>query len=119
MVQSRHTIYNRTYDLIARDWDRTPPKPVVEGERVYEGIEDDLAYNDPDAKLIQPADVRRVAYCSVFAGASGCAYGHHEFWNYRSSAGARARIRASARAFPSTRAFSGRRETRCSISAIR
>src|ERR1035437_3247713 len=41
MVQSRHIILNRTYDLIKTDWDRTP-KPVVEGESVYEGIQDDL-----------------------------------------------------------------------------
>jgi len=88
MVQSRHMIYNRTYDLIARDWDRTPPKPVVEGESVYEGIQDELVYNDPNAKLIQPADVRRAAYCSIFAGAAGYAYGSHGVWNYRSSAGA-------------------------------
>jgi hypothetical protein len=88
MVQSRHMIYNRTYDLIARDWDRTPPKPVVEGESVYEGIQDELVYNDANAKLIQPADVRRAAYCSIFAGAAGYAYGSHGVWNYRSSAGA-------------------------------
>ncbi len=87
MVQSRHMIYNRTYDLIATDWLRTPPKPVVEGESVYEGIQDELVYNDPNAKRIQPADVRRAAYCSVFAGAAGYAYGSHGVWNYRSSAG--------------------------------
>jgi len=90
MVQSRHMIYNRTYDLIARDWDRTPPKPVVEGESVYEGIQDELVYNDANAKLIQPADVRRAAYCSIFAGAAGYAYGSHGVWNYRSSQGAAA-----------------------------
>ena len=85
MVQSRHMIYNRTYDLIARDWDRTPPKPVVEGESVYEGIQDELVYNDANAKRIQAVDVRRAAYCSSFAGAAGYAYGSHGVWNYRSA----------------------------------
>jgi len=89
MVQSRHMIYNRTYDLIAADWLRTPPKPVVEGESVYEGIQDELVYNDPNARQIQAVDVRRAAYCSIVAGAAGYAYGSHGVWNYRSSAGAR------------------------------
>jgi hypothetical protein len=86
MVQSRHMVYNRTYELIARDWDRTPPKPVIEGESVYEGIQDELVYNDSNAKRIQAADVRRAAYCSIFAGAAGYAYGSHGVWNYRSAA---------------------------------
>ena len=71
MVQSRHQIVNRTYDLIAEEYARTPPKPVVEGESCYEGIQDDLVYSDPNAKRIQPEDVRRTAYCSLFAGRPG------------------------------------------------
>jgi hypothetical protein len=89
MVQSRHIILNRTYDLITADWDRTPPKPVVEGESVYEGIQDDLVYSDPNAKRIQPEDVRRAAYCSQFAGAAGYAYGSDGVWQYRGISGAR------------------------------
>ena len=87
MVQSRHMILNRTYDLIAADWDRTPPKPVVEGESVYENIQDELVYSDPNAKRIQPEDVRRAAYCSIFAGAAGYAYGSNGVWDYRGSGG--------------------------------
>jgi hypothetical protein len=84
MVQSRHIVLNRTYDLIATDWERFPPKPVVEGESVYEGIVDELITYKPGVPLIQAQDVRRAAYCSVFAGAAGYAYGSQGVWSYSS-----------------------------------
>ena len=84
MVQSRHMVLNRTYDLIATDWDRTPLKPVVEGESVYEGIVDELITYQPGVPIIQDRDVRRAAYCSVFAGAAGYAYGSQGVWGYSS-----------------------------------
>ena len=84
MVQSRHMVLNRTYDLIASEWDRTPPKPVVEGESVYEGIVDELIAWQPGVPIIQAQDVRRAAYCSVFAGAAGYAYGSQGVWSYSS-----------------------------------
>jgi hypothetical protein len=84
MIQSRHIVLNRTYELIARDWDRTPPKPVVEGESVYEGIVDELITWSPGVPIIQAQDVRRAAYTSVFAGAAGYAYGSQGVWGYSS-----------------------------------
>jgi hypothetical protein len=86
MVQSRHIVLNRNYDLIAQEWDRTPPKPVVEGESVYEGIVDDLVTYKPGVPIIQAQDVRRAAYCGVFAGAAGYAYGSQGVWNHTSPA---------------------------------
>ena len=38
MLQTGHTTLNRSYDLVAADWDRIPVKPVVDGEGGYEGI---------------------------------------------------------------------------------
>jgi hypothetical protein len=94
MVQSRHIVMNRSYEIIAQDWQKTPPKPVVDGESCYEGIVDDLVTYKPGIPLIQAQDVRRVAYCAVFAGAAGCAYGSQGVWNYTSPApGAPARTR--------------------------
>ena len=96
MVQSRHMVLNRTYDLIATEWDRMPPKPVVEGESVYEGIVDELIAYQPGVPLIQDRDVRRAAYCSVFAGAAGYAYGSQGVWEHTSPApGAPARASSS------------------------
>ena len=71
MLQTGHTSLNRNYDLVAADYDRIPAKPVVDGEGGYEGIADAMA---PPNK-IEPHDVRRIAYCGVFAGAAGYTYG--------------------------------------------
>jgi len=86
MVQSRHIVMNRSYEMIAQDWQRTPPKPVVDGESAYEGIVDDLITYKPGVPLVQAQDVRRIAYCTVFAGAAGLAYGSQGVWNYTSPA---------------------------------
>jgi len=86
MVQSRHIVMNRSYEMIAQDWQRTPIKPVVDGESAYEGIVDDLVTYRPGVPLIQAQDVRRISYCAVFAGAAGFAYGSQGVWNYSSPA---------------------------------
>jgi hypothetical protein len=71
MLQTGHTSLNRNYDLVSADYDRIPVKPVVDGEGGYEGIADAMA---PPNKM-EPHDVRRIAYCGVFAGAAGYTYG--------------------------------------------
>jgi Protein of unknown function (DUF4038)/Putative collagen-binding domain of a collagenase len=87
MVQSRHIILNRTYELVAQDYARVPVKPVIESESVYEGITSELLPYGPGVATIQPHDVRRAAYLSVFAGAAGYSYGSHGIWDYRGDAG--------------------------------
>jgi uncharacterized protein DUF4038/collagenase-like protein with putative collagen-binding domain len=79
MIQTSHTIWNRSYDLIALDWDRVPAKPVVMGEGGYEGIAD---HTMETVHTIDAADVRRIAYCAFFAGAAGYAYGAQGVWGY-------------------------------------
>ena len=71
MIQSGHTVLNRNYDLVAADYERTPIKPVVDGEGGYEDIADGMV----SGGKILPQDVRRIAYCAVFAGAAGYTYG--------------------------------------------
>ncbi|HYW47534.1 MAG TPA: glycoside hydrolase family 140 protein [Bryobacteraceae bacterium] len=83
MLQTGHTIWNRNYDLVAEDWNRKPVKPVVDGEGGYEGIADGFV---PGGK-IEAHDVRRIAYCALFAGAAGYSYGGHGVWGYRGSSG--------------------------------
>jgi hypothetical protein len=85
MVQTGHRILNRNYELIASDYARVPPKPVVDGESAYEGITDNLANYKPGVKLIQAEDVRRIAYCAVFAGAAGYTYGSQGIFGYESN----------------------------------
>jgi len=71
MLQTGHTSFNRNYDLVAADYGRSPAKPVVDGEGGYEGIADAMV----PPNRIEPHDVRRIAYCGVFAGAAGYTYG--------------------------------------------
>jgi hypothetical protein len=87
MVQSRHIILNRSYELVAETYSYCPPKPVIEGESVYEGITSELLPYKPGVAVIEPHDVRRVAYCAIFAGAAGCAYGGQGVWDHRDSGG--------------------------------
>jgi hypothetical protein len=87
MVQSRHIIASRTYELVAEDYARSPVKPVIESESVYEGITSELLPYGPGVKTVQPHDVRRTAYLSVFAGAAGYGYGSHGIWDYRGDGG--------------------------------
>jgi len=71
MLQTGHTAMNRNYDLVAADWDKIPAKPVVDGEGGYEGISDAMS----PSGVVEPPDVRRIAYTGVFAGAAGYTYG--------------------------------------------
>lgn len=87
MVQSRHIIVNRTAELTAETYAYCPPKPVVEGESVYEGITSELLPYKPGVPVIEAHDVRRIAYCATFAGAAGYAYGSQGVWDHRDSGG--------------------------------
>ncbi|HCO95592.1 MAG TPA: hypothetical protein DIU00_16865 [Phycisphaerales bacterium] len=79
MVQSGHSFENRNYEMIARDYKRHPVKPVVDGEP---GYEDHPSRFDPKYGWLSARDVRRFAYCAVFAGAAGHTYGCHDIWQF-------------------------------------
>jgi hypothetical protein len=79
MIQTSHTIWNRSYDLIGQDWDSVPILPVVMGEGGYEGIAD---HTMETVHSVDAADVRRIAYCAMFAGAAGYTYGAQGVWNH-------------------------------------
>ena len=60
------------------DYDRTPVKPVLDGEPIYE--DHPVSF---DAKRLGhsiAADVRRPLYWNLFTGAFGHTYGHHSVW---------------------------------------
>lgn len=77
MVQSGHQRSSTPHRMIARDYARRPPKPVLNGEPGYEAIPDRL---DTNRFKLDARDVRRFAYWSVFAGACGHTYGANEMW---------------------------------------
>lgn len=79
MRQNGHgTEYNGRYELTRADYNRTPAKPVLDGEPIYE---DHPVHFDPARQGHSiAADVRRAAYWDLFSGAFGHTYGHHSVW---------------------------------------
>ncbi|GIX50363.1 MAG: hypothetical protein KatS3mg132_557 [Limisphaera sp.] len=81
MRQNGHgTEYNGRYELTRADYDRTPTKPVLDGEPIYE---DHPVHFDPARQGHSiAADIRRAAYWDLFSGAFGHTYGHHSVWQF-------------------------------------
>ncbi len=90
MAQTGHcppAAYSVVRKGYARDWGSTtaqtfPPKPVVDGEPVYEHLP--LCFTGPGRATAQ--DIRRSAYHSVFAGGIGWTYGNNDSRQFLSAA---------------------------------
>ncbi len=79
MRQNGHVAeFTGRYDQTRADYHRTPVKPVLDGEPIYE---DHPVSFDPN-KLGHSiaADVRRPLYWDLFTGGFGHTYGHHSVW---------------------------------------
>ncbi len=79
--QTSHGTADQTvpWEKIGRDYARTPVKPVLDAEPLYE----DHPIGFRQAKELGysfDAHVRQTAYWDVFAGACGHAYGNHAVW---------------------------------------
>jgi hypothetical protein len=66
------------YAATYADYQRTPVKPVLDGEPIYEGHP--VAFNAKTRGHSIAADVRRPLYWNLFTGACGHTYGHHSVW---------------------------------------
>jgi hypothetical protein len=89
MLQSGHQIdataygMEESYALIAHDYALTPPKPVLDGEPMYEDTPDAVWIKQSVEGPRGGAEVmRRKAYWAVFAGACGHTYGHNDLFNF-------------------------------------
>ncbi len=79
MRQNGHVAeYGSRYDLTRQDYARTPTKPVIDGEPIYEDIP--VSFTSKSYGHSIAADVRRPLYWDLFAGAFGHAYGHNSVW---------------------------------------
>ena len=79
MRQNGHVVeFNGRYDGTAADYARTPAKPVIDGEPVYE--DHPVSFKAKDLGHSISADVRRPLYWDLFSGACGHTYGHHSVW---------------------------------------
>ncbi len=68
----------RSWERIANDYDKTPTKPVMDAEPLYE--DHPLAFRAGDNGYSFDAHVRQRAYWDTFSGAFGHTYGDHSVW---------------------------------------
>jgi hypothetical protein len=66
------------YDQTRQDYDRTPVKPVLDGEPIYE--DHPVSFDAKKLGHSIAGDVRRPLYWNLFSGAFGHTYGHHSVW---------------------------------------
>jgi len=76
--------YTGHYDKTFEDYSRTPVKPVLDGEPLYEGHP--VSFRAKDLGHSIASDVRRPLYWDLFSGAFGHTYGHHSVWQMWSAA---------------------------------
>lgn len=83
MLQSGHTsarLHNHL--MIAADYARTPPKPCLDGEPIYDDHPDIALPRELNVPYFGAAEVCRAAWQAVFAGACGHTYGCHDIWQF-------------------------------------
>ena len=79
MRQNGHQAeFTGRYDQTRVDYDRTPVKPVIDGEPIYE--DHPVSFDAKKLGHSIAADVRRPLYWDLFSGACGHTYGHHSVW---------------------------------------
>lgn len=79
MRQNGHNVkFNEGYQNTRADYDRTPVKPVLDGEPIYE--DHPVSFRARDLGHSISSDVRRPLYWNLFTGAFGHTYGHHSVW---------------------------------------
>lgn len=80
MTQSGHARHDfDVWDMIQRDFNKIPPKPVLDGEPNYEDHPVDW---DPKKGYFRAYDVRKQLYRSVFSGGCGVTYGHNSIFQF-------------------------------------
>ena len=78
MHQTGHCPNQPTYEKIAHDLSLSPLKPTIDGEPMYE--EHPKCFNAKELGYSEAADIRKIMYWNVFAGAAGQTYGCHAVW---------------------------------------
>ncbi len=79
MRQNGHNVkFTEGFQNTRADYDRTPVKPVIDGEPLYE--DHPVSFRAKDLGHSISSDVRRPLYWDLFSGAFGHTYGHHSVW---------------------------------------
>jgi hypothetical protein len=80
MFQTGHCRENNVWERLQVVYNRTPVKPVLDGETIYE--DHPVCFNARDLGTSSAYDVRKHAYFDVFAGGFGHTYGCHDIWQF-------------------------------------
>lgn len=83
MFQTGHCRDSRVFDKIQSSYNRTPVKPVIDAEPIYE--DHPVCFNVKDLGTSSAYDVRKSTYLDLFAGAFGHTYGCHDIWQFYST----------------------------------
>lgn len=83
MHQTGHCRDTPVYDYITTSYNRTPTKPTMDAEPIYE--DHPVCFNAKELGTSNAFDVRKAAYLDLFAGAHGHTYGCHGVWQMYSS----------------------------------
>jgi hypothetical protein len=79
MRQNGHDArFTESYATTLKDYRRTPTKPIIDGEPLYE--DHPVSFKPQENGHSVAADVRRPLYWDLFSGAFGHTYGHHSIW---------------------------------------
>lgn len=78
MRQNGHEVEYTRYAQLLEDYKRTPVKPVIDGEPLYE--DHPVAFQANRKGHSIASDIRRALYWDLFNGAFGHTYGHHSVW---------------------------------------
>jgi hypothetical protein len=82
MIQSGTDLRADNASLVLRDYERTPRKPVLNGETRYENSHEVFFGRPPYGRRMTAHDVRRAAYECMLSGAMGHAYGCRDVWRF-------------------------------------
>jgi hypothetical protein len=83
MLQSGHRFRSPNYEVIAKDYNRTPVRPCLDGEPGYENHPIDFKVENG---FFDAHAVRNFAYWALFSGAMGHTYGCHDIWQFNGAA---------------------------------
>ena len=78
MEQTGHCTDTDVWNRIERERSRTPIKPVIDGEPLYE--DHPICFDAKKNGYSDAFEIRKFAYWDVFAGAAGHTYGNHSVW---------------------------------------
>jgi len=78
MHQTGHCRDTPVYDYISTSYAKTPTKPTMDAEPIYE--DHPVCFNAKELGISNAFDVRKAAYLDLFAGAHGHTYGCHDIW---------------------------------------